>query len=342
MLSKTTLLSLSALGAATLALAQSNITASDCADPSAFTTCTTKVTTETKGCLDICSGSNVCVLACGCAEYQGYMNCVAESCWNQAYSCEYDKLVAQYFIQCPIATEPIPFWPAPDNAPRGCSCNLGKVVQSVNKAQKEYDSCITNSTTTSAIDLANKDTACGCCEVSAGLSAMYETCPDTIPSDMGADLWLSSATLYETVIDWGTCGSVLDSYSCPNLGFAPPSSKSDTFYKPNNLPPNGTQTLYNTGAVTAVTAPPSGSVFSWSQSTWTYTVTASPWKNNNVKETGTAASGASGASGSSGTGTGTAGAAGATKTGAAVSLKQSNAAIGLSALIVLAQMILLS
>jgi hypothetical protein len=163
---------------------------------------------------------------------------------------------------------------------------------------------------------------------------MYETCPDTIPSDMGADLWFKTATLYGTVIDWGTCGSVLESYQCQNLGFAPPSSKSNTFYKPNNLPPNGTQTLYNTGAATALTAPPSGSVFSWSQSTVTYTVTASPWKNNDVKATGTGASGASGPSG-------TAGAAGATKTsstGAAVSLKQSNAAVWLSALSVLIKM----
>ncbi|GLI72543.1 hypothetical protein PoHVEF18_000720 [Penicillium ochrochloron] len=245
--------------------------------------------------------------------YQSYINCVAESCWNQVYSCEYDKLIEEYFVQCPAATEPIPFWPAPDNAPGGCSCNLGKVLHSVMKAQQEYTTCITNDTSTSVIQLSNKNTACGCCEVSAGLSAMYETCPDTIPADMGADLWLSTATLYGELINWGTCGSIFDKYSCPNLGFAAPSSNSSTFYKPNNLPPNGTHTLYNTGAVNALTAPASGSVFTWSQSSVTYTVTASPWKNTAVKATAAGTSGTSGGSGASGTAT----AAGATKTSSA-------------------------
>lgn len=166
---------------------------------------------------------------------------------------------------------------------------------------------------------------------------MYETCPSTIPAKMGADLWLNTATLYGAVIDWDTCGSVLDNYKCPNLGFASPSSNSSTFYKPNSFPANGTQTLYNTGAATALTAPPSGSVFSWSQSSVTYTVTASPWKNSEVKATGT------GASGGSGTGTGTAGAAGASKTsstGAATSLKQPVSVIWLSVLTVLAKIML--
>lgn len=153
---------------------------------------------------------------------------------------------------------------------------------------------------------------------------MYETCPDTIPAKMGADLWLQTATAYGTLIDWGTCESVLNNYSCQNLGFAPPSSNSSTFYKPNNFPPNGTQTLHNTGAVTAITAPPSGSVFSWSQSTVTYTVTASPWKNNAVKVTGTGIAGATGASKTS-------------STGAATSLKQATSVVWLPVLTVLAK-----
>lgn len=72
-----------ALEGATLTLAQSNITADVCADPSAFTTCSTKAITDSKQCMDVCSGSQICVLACGCAMYQALMNCVAESCWNQ-------------------------------------------------------------------------------------------------------------------------------------------------------------------------------------------------------------------------------------------------------------------
>lgn len=166
---------------------------------------------------------------------------------------------------------------------------------------------------------------------------MYETCPDTIPADMGADLWLATSTLWGSVIQWDQCGTYLDKYSCPDLGFAGPASNSSTFYKPNSFPPNGTQTLHNTGVATAITAPPSGSVFTWSQTNVMYTVTASPWKNSNAKPTATGGSGSSGSSGSSG-GSGTAGAAGSTKTGAAASLEQPIVVAWLSVLSVLAKM----
>ncbi|EED18720.1 conserved hypothetical protein [Talaromyces stipitatus ATCC 10500] len=328
MLSRTIFRALIALeAAATLALAQTNITADVCADPSAFTSCTTQALATSKGCTDMCNGSKMCVLGCGCAMYQSYINCVAESCWNQAYSCEYDKLVAAYFSQCSTAAEPIPFWPAPDSAPGGCSCNLGKVLQSVTKAQQEYNTCITNDTSTSVIQQGNQNTACGCCEVSAGLSAMYETCPDTIPADMGADIWLQASTIYGTVIHWDKCGSVLDQYNCHNLGFAPPSSNSSTFYKPANLPPNGTLTLYNTGPANAVTAPPSGSVFTWSQSSVMYTVTASPWKNGQIMVTSTSIATTKTSSTVTGTSStvppgATSAATGTAKTGAAMSMKE--------------------
>lgn len=86
MLSGTILVSLTALGTVNLALAQTNVTANVCADPSGFTSCITQTTTKSKGCMDICNGSKICVLGCGCAMYQSYINCVAESCWNQVCS----------------------------------------------------------------------------------------------------------------------------------------------------------------------------------------------------------------------------------------------------------------
>ncbi|GFF83152.1 hypothetical protein IFM47457_07169 [Aspergillus lentulus] len=194
-----------AAAAATLALAQTNITADVCADPSTFTSCTTKALAD-------------------------------------AYSCEYGKLVAMYFVECPTASEPIPIWPAPDNAPGGCSCNLGKVLQATLNAQKERNACLTNKTTTNVIELSKKYTACGCCEVSTRLSGYVATrlvrtivtdkkgqdvrdLPDTISADMGADLWLRVSTIYGAVVHWILCGSVMDAYDCGKLGFAPPSSK---------------------------------------------------------------------------------------------------------------------
>ncbi|KAF4181145.1 hypothetical protein CNMCM8694_007629 [Aspergillus lentulus] len=200
MLSRTTLAAFMAAAAATLALARTNITADVCADPSTSTSCTTKALADSKACTDVCNGNKLCVLSCGCAMYQAYMNCVGESCWNQ--------------------------------------CNLGKVLQAILNAQKERNACLTNKTTTNVIELSKKYTACGCCEVSTRLSGYV------------------AIRLVRTIVT------------------------DKKGQDPDNLPPNGTQTLYNTGAADALTAPPSGSVFTWSQSSVTYTVTASPWKNN--------------------------------------------------------------
>lgn len=159
---------------------------------------------------------------------------------------------------------------------------------------------------------------------------MYETCPDTIPAAIGADSWLSGVSLYGTLVDWASCGSVLDEHNCADLNFAPPSANSSTFYKPNNFPPNGTQTLYNTGSMNAVTAPPSGSVITWSQSSVTYTATASPWKNTQVKATGTATVGPTG---------GARTVAGTAETGAATALRQSSPVGWLSFMVVFLQLL---
>ncbi|KAL5363436.1 hypothetical protein BJX96DRAFT_155728 [Aspergillus floccosus] len=324
---KTLLVALLALEGANLTFAQSNIAADVCVDPEAFTSCTEKALTDSKQCTDVCSVSTTCVQVCSCVMHQAFIKCVAESCWNQAYSCEYGNLVASYFAKCPTAAKPIPFWPAPDNAPGGCSCNLGKVLQSMINAQTEYNTCITDRNSSSVTELGNKDTACGCCEVSTGLSAIYETCPDTIPADVGADNWLNASTVDDTVIQWGSCGSVLEQYDCAKLNFTQPSANSTTFYGPDNLPPRGTQTLHNTGPADALTAPPSGSVMTWPQSTITYTMSALPWKNNQVKATGTGAGA-----------TGTA-AAGASETGAAMASRQSTLGAWLPWMVLLIRML---
>jgi hypothetical protein len=49
MLSRTNSVSLTALGAANIAFAQTNITADACADPSAFTSCTAKASAASTG-----------------------------------------------------------------------------------------------------------------------------------------------------------------------------------------------------------------------------------------------------------------------------------------------------
>lgn len=101
----------------------------------------------------------------------------------QVYSCEYQLFVQQYFAVCPKAVEPIPFWPAPDNAPNRCSCDLGKVVQNTLGARKGQLSCmknVTDKTVSNApdlsnlgngLDIANRATECACCGASGSISA---------------------------------------------------------------------------------------------------------------------------------------------------------------------------
>lgn len=97
---------------------------------------------------------------------------------SQVYSCQYQLFVEQYFLQCPVAAEPIPFWPAPDNAPGRCSCNLGKILQHTFKATEEEATCLDKATGVVNIgnlgEVASNSTGCACCAVSAGLSAYVQ------------------------------------------------------------------------------------------------------------------------------------------------------------------------
>jgi hypothetical protein len=82
----------------------------------------------------------------------------------------------------------------------------------------------------------------------------------------------SLPNLYSSLPNWdwssSTCDSKLDSAKCKDLGF----TDADKFYKPGDYPKNGTSTLHNVAGT--VTAPPSGTVLTWSQASSTYTVTA--------------------------------------------------------------------
>lgn len=108
---------------------------------------------------------------------------------RQVYSCEYQLFIQQYFAICPSATEPIPFWPAPDNAPNRCSCSLGKVLSNTLSARNAQISCaknITNAALNNIPDLSNPGnipdiartaTDCACCGASASISAYVAPTP---------------------------------------------------------------------------------------------------------------------------------------------------------------------
>lgn len=126
-------------------------------------------------------------------------------------------------------------------------------------------------------------------------------------------------------LNWNACGNVLESFNCMNdLGFSAPSDKSNEFYRPGDFPKNGTETLYNTGG--SLTVPPSGKVFTWHQSTATFTVTAASYNGKNVQAAGTtvagvAATGTVDATGSGNTGASSPGSAGAVTTGSSAALE---------------------
>ncbi|KAJ5744049.1 hypothetical protein N7533_008919 [Penicillium manginii] len=277
------------LGFAQISQAQTNITSHACASGSEYTSCNRKVADDWSSCIRNCNGNGNCIVDCGCISHQAYINCMAQTCWNQVYSCEYQLFVQQYFAICPSASEPIPFWPAPDNAPNRCSCDLGKVIQSTLTARNEQISCIKNVTSQTLDkipsdlgDLSNLPNGLRHRQASFRLRLLrrqrhsWEVCPNTEPTLAGADLWplffpSDLPNLYTSVPNWAwsSCDSTLKDTDCKKIGFT---DSSDKFYRPGDLPSNGTSTLRNVGGT--VTAPPSGTVLTWSQSSTSWTVTA--------------------------------------------------------------------
>jgi len=107
-------------------------------------------------------------------------------------------------------------------------------------------------------------------------SRIYDTCPNTKPSLLGADNWYNALLANSK---WEDCGKYLDAYDCAgDLGFGASSAgDTHTFYKPGEFPKNGTQTLFNTGGV--ISTPVSGATFIWSYGEIKRTVTAKSTEN---------------------------------------------------------------
>lgn len=151
-----------------------------------------------------------------------------------------------------------------------------------------------------------------CCENhSARLttSSIWNTCPNTKPSEIGADYWYDA---FLKPNHWEECAPYLEAYDCGgDLGFAAESAgNTHTFYKPNALPKNGTETLFNTGG--ALSTPVSGATFTWTDGSLIHAVTAAS-TNNVVSATGTG----TGTGAQRATATGSATGASATESGGA-------------------------
>ncbi|KAH8900101.1 hypothetical protein GQ53DRAFT_208742 [Thozetella sp. PMI_491] len=310
-----------------------NLTTTGCADAAGLQLClnTAASTANTCNADAEANGSKLELLACGCQFYVDNFNCYASHCWNRVYECEYQEYIVEYLRLCPIAKLPAPYFPAPDKAPDSCSCNLGNVFLAFNNSVIQGNTCITSQ----PLGSYDKIQGCECCELSGAISrygkfdrcgliqyrnwrltheyrSIYSICPGTNPSLLGLSVFNSLETLLST--KFSSCNSYLSKYNCvEDLGFSSIAS-SGSYYATTNLPSSGTATLSNVDG--AVTAPPSGSVFAYTQGgNQVYTITAASANN--------AAATTTGGGGGSGTGSAAAGSASPTSKNSSVGLRAS-------------------
>ncbi|KAJ5191258.1 uncharacterized protein N7498_010243 [Penicillium cinerascens] len=192
------------------------------------------------------------------------------------YSCEYQQTVEDFIaLYQKEHLDDIPFWPPPDNAPGGCSCNIGRACKKEILIYDQLTACYNNVTNLERIGYDMDDSisnveACNCCAESAIRSTIYDTCPNTKPSVMDADWWFNRI-LEEN--KWTMCRLYLDDYDCAgDLGYgAENAGGTQKFYNPGEFLKNGTETLYNTNGV--VSTPVDGASFTWTYISDVHTVT---------------------------------------------------------------------
>ncbi|KAJ5757321.1 uncharacterized protein N7511_006015 [Penicillium nucicola] len=282
-------LALGALASSALSEKVGYFDASVCADTKGFTSCYKAADAEytscvkdncaggSQACYDSCDGSVACmnkqcpglgidcINACGCQQSAHQIDCAGASCWNQVYSCEYQNTVGDFFTLC---TKPnydtVPFWPAPDDAPDSCSCNLGEIEKKEYLISLQMTECSNNMTNLNQITktdaIVDYGKACTCCGMSAIISAIYDTCPDTKPSLLGVTEWNDAVFVPN---DWAECGPYLEAYDCAgDLGYGRADAGAiSKYYQPSSMPSNGTKTLSNGNGV--VSTPISGDTFTW-------------------------------------------------------------------------------
>ncbi|KAJ4205912.1 hypothetical protein NW759_014389 [Fusarium solani] len=262
------------LGLAVVATAADvSLKSTGCADAAGFESCQSDANKKTTSCINQAhrDDSQQEILACGCQDYVNNYNCYAAFCWNKVWECDYQEYIVSYLQNCPIAKLPVPYFPAPKQAPSSCSCNLGKVYLAIHDAIQQTETCSDNSDSADAGSNLQRMQGCSCCEISGALSSIVEICPDTDPKFAG----LAEISQLESQLNvqFDTCGKYMDTYDCSSqLSFS--LDGVSTFYKPDDSLKTGTATLSN-GPGT-VTAPASGHIFTYTNGGdgVVYTITA--------------------------------------------------------------------
>lgn len=161
------------LSTAVLAATEATLTSTGCADASGFESCQKKANDNLSSCIAQAKKDNSQqeILACGCQNYVDNYNCYSASCWNRVWECEYQEYIIEYFLNCPIAKLPVPYFPAPNKAADACSCNLGKVFLAIQDAIQETATCSNNANGPDASNNLQQIQGCDCCEISGALSS---------------------------------------------------------------------------------------------------------------------------------------------------------------------------
>ncbi|KAF2667452.1 hypothetical protein BT63DRAFT_292646 [Microthyrium microscopicum] len=259
------------------AISVSNFTAAipQCIDPAGTQQCIDK---SNVGILSACEaacgcgdaftcgfGSADCVLACGCAAFQGVINCMVSNCWNKVYSCEYQQLLIDAATYCPIST-PLyfPFFGAKVDQPGSCSCALTDLWASQLVASNAETTCLKNNF--------KLGTECSCCAAAGVTSVYYDLCNTTAPEVVRP---IVGSIPFNT---FSTCDATLSNINCSDVQHGLPVAAPGLFK--SSLQPNGTARTFSNQAGT-MTVPPYSSTTAWyflGTAKGAVTATAFPYK----------------------------------------------------------------
>lgn len=239
--------------------AQETLTSKGCVDPTGFNSCYNTVTQTAERCIknncnsgtcsgpDNCSSTQeFCYSACIAVAYQGWLNCAIASCWNRAYSCEFQELQVTAIMQSIQYLDVIfpPYYPAPGGVPGSCSCRTGLVYGEIHQWISDTNQC--NARVSNGGYPSSDSNYCYCCGASKALSALYAICPSTNPSKIP---FLSKMQYYAEAQSAFYSSECESTYSPTNVNCAAAPYEIEVygqkFYSAKNLPAPGKIGLKN-------------------------------------------------------------------------------------------------
>ncbi|KAK3674156.1 hypothetical protein LTR78_006003 [Recurvomyces mirabilis] len=185
------------------------IPAARCVDTTSYDTCSNGVDSTFQGCTTRNGANNDDIVACADTANAFRLGCIYQYCWNVVYSCEVQQLVS--LVAQTEGNGGIPYYPAPDNALGGCSCNLELVEEVVIGSLSALGACS---------NTYNNNAGCECCAQAGAYAGLYSVCPSVDPKYLLATLPGTDTLL--TIYDppFAQCGSVLQQTDCEkDLGY---------------------------------------------------------------------------------------------------------------------------